>query len=74
MNNRTNYRILLWVLILGSLVLDLIRVRMAPGAPREVVRYVGIAMLVAAVVQMVIVRAKPNAFKDKSVPPDQETK
>ena len=72
MNKRRNYRILWWALILGSLMLDLIRVRMDPGAGRDIVRYVGVGMLVSAVVQLVIYRAKPNAFGDKSVPPEQQ--
>ncbi|MDO6433234.1 hypothetical protein Q4E93_21670 [Flavitalea sp. BT771] len=64
MNKRRNYRILWWTLILGSLVLDLIRGRMEPGAAREIVRYIGVVMLAVAVVQLVVVRAKPKVLKD----------
>jgi len=59
-------------MLLGSLILDMIRVRMNPGPAREIVRYVGVGILVAAVVQLVVFRAKPSAFRDKSVHPGQE--
>jgi len=72
MNKRKNYRILLWLMILGSLILDMIRVRMEPGAGRDIVRYVGVGMLVLAVVQLAIVRAKPKVMEDKPVPSGQE--
>ena len=59
-------------MILASLVLDIIRVRMDPGPAREIVRWAGVGMLAAAVVQLTIFRAKPKAFEDKSASPGQE--
>jgi|GEM_PF-1742805 len=63
MNKRRNYRILWWALILGSIILDLVGTRMDQGA-RDVLRYVGAAMLAVGVVPLVV-RAKPKVMEDK---------
>ncbi|HEY8967454.1 MAG TPA: hypothetical protein VIM64_00140 [Puia sp.] len=61
---RRNYWTLLCVLLLGSLILDIVRLRMAPGMGRDIVRYVGVGILVLAAVQINMGRAN-SWFKDK---------
>jgi uncharacterized membrane protein YkvI len=67
-----NYTILSRLLAIIGVVLLVIGKRMNSRPEKDILQYVGLALIIAVFIQFVLFSVKPGLFKDKSKHPDQD--